>query len=149
MLERAWKNWECRPTEGCVSKFCNGTTDHKSHLIHCRWVTKDIPLEINYTNINMIWMQHRSTLVYQTYFVHIKHSYSLRWKQHKYHYYYGCRCKVFQATNWLRWQLTAIILGRLSLSPIWLISRKAIIRVRSELLIWSIDNKYVFWTPSL
>ena len=28
--------------------------DHKSHIIHCRWATKDEPFELNVSNINII-----------------------------------------------------------------------------------------------
>ena len=34
-------------------KLCR-PADHKSHIIHCRWVTKDEPFELNVCNINMI-----------------------------------------------------------------------------------------------
>ena len=40
---------QCRkcysPAEGCVCKLCNSPADHKSHIIHCRWATKDAPFE--------------------------------------------------------------------------------------------------------
>ena len=42
------------PAEGCVCKFCNSPADRKSHIIHCRWATKDEPFELNVSNINMI-----------------------------------------------------------------------------------------------
>ena len=42
------------PAEGCVCKFCNSPADHKSHIVHCRWATKDEPFELNVSNINMI-----------------------------------------------------------------------------------------------
>ena len=40
--------------EGCVCKLCNSPADHKSHIIHCRWATKDEPFELNVSNINII-----------------------------------------------------------------------------------------------
>ena len=42
------------PAEGCVCKLCNSPADHKSHIIHCRWATKDEPFELNVSNINII-----------------------------------------------------------------------------------------------
>ena len=42
------------PAEGCVCKFCNSPADHKSHIIHCRWATKDELFELNVSNFNMI-----------------------------------------------------------------------------------------------
>ena len=42
------------PAEGCVCAFCNSPADHKSHIIHCRWATKDEPFELNVSNINML-----------------------------------------------------------------------------------------------
>ena len=42
------------PAEGCVCKLGNSPADHKSHIIHCRWATKDEPFELNVSNINMI-----------------------------------------------------------------------------------------------
>ena len=42
------------PAEGCVCKLCNNPADHKSHIIHCRWATKDEPFELNVSNINII-----------------------------------------------------------------------------------------------
>ena len=42
------------PAEGCVCKLCNSPADHKSHIIHCRWATKDEPFDLNFSNINMI-----------------------------------------------------------------------------------------------
>ena len=42
------------PAEVCVCKFCNSPADHKSHIIHCRWATKDEPFQLNVSNINMI-----------------------------------------------------------------------------------------------
>ena len=42
------------PAEGCVCKCCNSPADHKSHIIHCRWATKDEPFELNVSNINMV-----------------------------------------------------------------------------------------------
>ena len=35
------------PGEGCVCKFCNSPADHKSHLVQCRWATKDQPFDMN------------------------------------------------------------------------------------------------------
>ena len=29
------------PAERCLCKLCNSPADHKSHIIHCRWATKD------------------------------------------------------------------------------------------------------------
>ena len=42
------------PAEWCVCNFCNSPADRKSHIIHCRWATKDEPFELNVSNINMI-----------------------------------------------------------------------------------------------
>ncbi len=42
------------PAEGCVCKLCNSPADHKSHIIYCRWATKDEPFDLNFSNINMI-----------------------------------------------------------------------------------------------
>ena len=42
------------PAEGCVCTFCNSPADHKSHIMHCRWATKDDPFELNVSNINII-----------------------------------------------------------------------------------------------
>ena len=42
------------PAEGCVCKLCNSPADHKTHIIHCRWATKDESFELNVSNINMI-----------------------------------------------------------------------------------------------
>ena len=42
------------PAEVCVYKLCNIPADHKSHIIHCRWATKDEPFDLNVSNINMI-----------------------------------------------------------------------------------------------
>ena len=44
------------PAEGCVCVNCvtNSPADHKSHIIHCRWATKDEPFDLNFSNINMI-----------------------------------------------------------------------------------------------
>ena len=39
------------PTEGCLCKKINIPADHKSHLIHCRWTTKE-PFDMNIININ-------------------------------------------------------------------------------------------------
>ena len=39
----------------CVCKLCNSPADHKSHILHCRWATKDEPFDLNVsTHVNMI-----------------------------------------------------------------------------------------------
>ena len=40
--------------EGCVCQFCNSIAVHKSHIIHCRWATKDELFDLIVSNINMI-----------------------------------------------------------------------------------------------
>ena len=30
----------------CVCKLCNSPACHKSHIIHCRWATKDEPFDL-------------------------------------------------------------------------------------------------------
>ena len=41
-------------TPMCTCKLCNSPADHKSHIMHCRWATKDEPFELNVSNINII-----------------------------------------------------------------------------------------------
>ena len=37
-----------------VCNFCNSPADHKPHLIHGRWATKDEPFDLNVRNISKI-----------------------------------------------------------------------------------------------
>ena len=46
------------PAEGCVCKLCNSPADHKSHIIHCRWATKDEPFDLNVSTVEPLTNDH-------------------------------------------------------------------------------------------